>query len=393
MNAPSCIYCGGKDLTREHFVPKSLGGTRSAKFACAKCNNGFLSQLDNELAGRSPLSLVAADELRQWFRNSWDVDYANGNLLLEGHADSRNRSLTLWPQIVFDDDGPHTYGDNEEIERFGRERFLAVFFQHLLSAFQTLSEKRPRFIAERVLVPAGPYRFPPRVFAARPIREFNNKMHFQCRYVRESDKRKACAFLADWHLPRRSSVEVRPGSTCPPLRVTYDCLLVLRALIKLGLNLVRCACERTTVHRANFSDTIRLVTGESPIRRHVTTKCGFVYAEDIGQLGCPPSSHKFRLLHDRGLWVVYCAFFSGRAGACVQFPGPSQEVWRTLDITAPIGCRDWSMRPSNILLPVRARIEWNDLRKIIPSVPVTWEGGAQHKARSDRGLGEPCDGE
>jgi hypothetical protein len=288
MNAPSCIYCGEKKLTREHFVPKSLGGTRAEKFACAKCNNGFLSELDNELAGRSPLSLVAADELREWFRNSWDVDYANGNLLLEGHADSRNRSLTLWPQIVFDEDGPHTYGDNEEIERFGRERFHAVFFQHLLSAFQTLSEKRPRFIVERVPVPAGPCRFPPRVFAAHPIREFSNKMHFQCRYLRASDKRRAYAYLGDWHLPRAGSVAVRRGSTCPPLRVTYDRVLVLRALMKLDVNLIRFACERTTVHRTNFSDAIRLVTGESPIRRHVTTKCGFVYAEDIGQLGCPP---------------------------------------------------------------------------------------------------------
>lgn len=192
INQHRCLYCGkaGK-LTLEHVVPKALGGTRTTKSVCASCNNGFLSDLDKELACRSPLSLVAMSELRQQTGFIWDVDPSERNLLLEAEADAQ--SLTVRPQIIFDTDGPKLYADAEELTKFGWQKFQNVFMQHLFAAFHSLKSapKRPRLVFEPILYETfGMYRLPPRVFATKRISEFSNRMHFRCRYGRNQDRRK-----------------------------------------------------------------------------------------------------------------------------------------------------------------------------------------------------------
>ncbi len=81
-------------------------------------------------------------------------------------------------------------------------------------------------------------------------------------------------------------------------------------------------------------------------------------------------SHSFRLIHDRGSWNVHFAFFGGRVGAFVRFRGPNRETWRTANVVSPIGSSEWQVSTTGLLLPLPCRIEWQDLNRIVPSMPL-----------------------
>jgi hypothetical protein len=369
--APTCLYCGKETkLSKEHYIPGGIGGTRWGRFVCRKCNNEVLSKLDKELAERSPLSLLAAQEIGKSTGFTWDVDHAHGHMLIEARADVPRRAMTPWPQMIFDRTYPMIGASPDDFRQVGPAKLEAIFIRHLLAAFRTLSAERPRMIFERVpgQIPE-PYRLPPRVFAARRINYFDNRMHFQCRYLNAGDKRRVLSTLADWRSDQRlDRFEVRRGSRYPPFQINYDGKVFLRSLTKLGLNLLRFACRQTAVERGTFIDAIRLVLGEIRVPDRLVSECGFTHADDIRSLDCPPSCHKFRLMYDQGSWSLYIAFFSGAAGAFVKFPGPCREAWQTMDVVVPVGGRDWSTRESSILQPICVRTEWKDLSVIVPSI-------------------------
>ncbi len=370
-----CIYCGKSGcLTREHIVPDALGATKWIKCVCSTCNNEKLSALDNELATKSPLSLVAASELLKTTGYTWDVDHSERNLLLEARADESAGSMTLWPQVIFDEAGLQIRGDAEEVQKFGAENFQDVFVRHLLAAFQTVKKslKRPRIIFEPVPEKIPPmYRCPPRIFATRSIYGFDNRMHFQCRYKTSRDKRRALHALNTWDSAKGfRGYATRLGSALPAFHLHYDGVAVIRSLVKIGLNLLRFLCENTPVDREHFGKAVEMVLGERVVARRILDRNGFVDADSIQDLGCPMDSHSFRLLHDRGWWNVHFAFFAGRVGAFVRFRGPNRETWRTANVIAPIGSSEWQFSTTGLLLPLPCRIEWRDLNRIVPSMPL-----------------------
>jgi hypothetical protein len=56
-------------------------------------------------------------------------------------------------------------------------------------------------------------------------------------------------------------------------------------------------------------------------------------------------------------------------GAFVTFPGPNNESWSVLDITAPIGSRGWAISKSSFPIPPPTlHIEWGDGSLIIAEV-------------------------
>lgn len=86
----TCIYCGGEALKvrkGEHIVPKAIGGRRTisdfckGRTICNPCNNGPLSELDEELCHRSPLSVIASQEIDSHIWQVWDVDHRTDNLV------------------------------------------------------------------------------------------------------------------------------------------------------------------------------------------------------------------------------------------------------------------------------------------------------------------------
>ena len=85
----SCIYCRG-DVVRvrkgEHIVPEAVSGALTVKTVCGNCNNRF-SQIDTELCSRSPLSIVASQQIDAHLWQVWDVDHSAAHLLLEARPD------------------------------------------------------------------------------------------------------------------------------------------------------------------------------------------------------------------------------------------------------------------------------------------------------------------
>ncbi|MBN2472973.1 MAG: HNH endonuclease [Pirellulales bacterium] len=370
----TCVYCGkpGK-LSREHIIPKALGGTRCIQCVCPTCNNGVLSQLDEELTQRSPISLVLPSHMGQSSGLTWDVDHSANHLLLEAHADTGNSTMRLWPQIIFDDCGPITIvAATEDFQQCGADGVRTTLIDHVLAASRTSNAGRSRLVPERIPVTIpSPYRCPPRVFARRRIHDFSDGMHFICRYLNARDQRKVLRELSQWESCRRfGSVQIFRGSSLPSFQLGLVPADVLRALMKVAVNLLRHVCSRTTVDRRSFTWVVRVILGEVPVPHSLLSQNGFTDAADIAALQCPAASHLIRVLHDAGSWRVYFSFFTGAVGAHVTFPGPSREPWRTADIRIPLRSQDWRVTKTPILLPVCVRTEWSDLTKILPSLPL-----------------------
>lgn len=372
-----CIYCGAR-LRRvrrgEHVVPEAIGGTLTIKHVCSECNNGVLSDLDRELCSRSPLSVIAAQEMDAHIWQTWDVDHAARNLLLEAKPDFDQKSMTLFPQIVFEPRGPQIRGDYEEMRRFGADDFRKVFVKFVLQAFRAheAGEKR-RLILESMGLNTEllqQYRYPPRVFARRPIREFRKGMAFILRYQNDADRRFAMAGLEGWQPDTDwRGYEVGLGSRLPSVRCFWDAKKTLRGLAKIGVNLLAKYCVKTSVDRTSFLDVVRAIRGEVELNPTLFRSNGFVWPSDLDAIRFV-DGHSFRLLYDRGRWRVFSSFFGGRICSVTMFSGPNQEGWNCLDVCAPLRSRSWTTEVHNVLLPLRTHVEWEDFARIIPSAEI-----------------------
>ena len=157
---------------------------------------------------------------------------------------------------------------------------------------------------------------------------------------------------------------------------------VLRALVKIGINLLAFYCQRTVVSRDTFPAAVAYVLGQAPLGL-LQDECGPVVHGDMDHLQCPKGAHRFRLTHDQ-TWALDCAFFGGRVGATVCFPGPNCEGWRTADVTAYYAVqRKWEFDTLQLILPRNVRIEWADWRRVAPSIPVgSFRTSAVHRPAS-----------
>ncbi len=382
-----CLYCG--EPTRrgrkgERIVPKAIGGARTLnelpdRAVCPACNSGVLSQLDKELCSRSFLSAVASQEIDAHLWQAWDVDHGSRNLLVEARpswaADETLNSLVCYPQITFEPNGPDVRGDYEEMLKFGRDDFARVLFRAVRHCFgRHRSGERGALHFERVrsdVVHAG-YRLAPRVFAPRSIFEVAanvRKQSFVLRYVSEEDRQFVLQSLPN--LPDRPPYKEWThtlGSRQPTICLFFDVGDTMRALMKLGLNLVAACCPNTPVNRDSFGTAIRVILGETgQVPPRVFRTNGFVHAEDVQAIKAPGNAHSFRLVHTGREWHVYSSFFGGKVGSHVLVPGPNREGWRCADIVAPLWSKDWAVRTSPVLPSMDVRVEWRDGRVIAPS--------------------------
>ena len=180
----------------------------------------MLSQLDDELVSRSPLSLIAAQELESHIWQTWDVDHADGNTLLEARPDFASQSMVLFPQVIFGPSGPQIRGDYQEMCQFGPDRFQRVLVDSMLKAFRADEAGEKRLHPKRIRPNPdllGRYRYPPRIFSRRPIHEFDRDMSFELQYLTTADRRFALSQLESWDVNRSfPRMEVRLGSDLPP---------------------------------------------------------------------------------------------------------------------------------------------------------------------------------
>jgi len=387
-NKRKCIYCGGevrKVKKGEHIIPEAMGGARTisdfckGRTVCNHCNNGTLSELDRELCSRSYLSVVAAHELGAFVWQTWDVDHGANNLLLEATPDFAASSMTLLPQIIFEQDGPQLRGDLEELQRFGQEGFASVLVRSARRAFGNFKAGKKRWLHFERIDPnsnlLARYRYPPRIFVGSSIRDLAKKLlagkraSLVVRYLSESDKRFALSQLDNWNSSRRiRRFGVGLGSKMPSLRCSYELGAVMRALTKMGVNLLAAFCPNTPVDRDGFTGVMQIVLGEIPLQPALMGINGFVHASDIEPINAANAAHSFRLLHMGGKWRIYSSFFGGRVGSRVRFPGPNGESWNCADVVAPLKSKNWTIKTSRLLQPLQVRVEWQDPPKIIPSV-------------------------
>lgn len=382
-----CMYCG--TLTKktgegEHIVPKAIGGARtlndsSDRAVCPDCNNGVLSQLDNELCRRSFLSIVASQQIDAYLWQAWDIDHAANNLVLEARplwdVDKSLCGLACYPQIVFDrEGGVRAYGAPGEFYNFGPEHFSPVLFKAVGQCFQRHCAGKKRSLhLERVqsgLLYDG-CRLAPRVFAPRRIDEIArniNEQSFTLRYVNDDDRRFAFQCMDKLGDGRKlNRVTMKLGSHTPSLCCYFDVADTLRALMKIGLNLIAAYCPNTPVNAESFGLVKTVIKGPVQVWPAAFNKGGFVYAEDVQPIKGAANEHTFRLMYADSAWSIVSSFFGGDIGAYVRLPGPNGEDWNSADIVAPINSKTWRLTTSRILPPMKSvHIEWGDAKKIIP---------------------------
>jgi len=380
-----CMYCDGKigGVKRgEHIVPEAIGGARTIKNVCGNCNNAF-SRMDRELCSRSPLSIVASQEIDAHVWQVWDVDHGGRNLLLEARPNWAANSLCQYPQIVFESCGPLIYGDYKEMLHFGTESFVKVVVRAALRAFRHYHAGHKRWLhlerIERDQVLSRKCRLPPRIFARRSIWELrdslvrNTRASFVLRYLSRQEKRHALNVLDNWsgiqfaRQPQRSI-----GSHLPPVSLHYDATRVFRALAKIALNILSEYCPNTPVnlHGHGFRNVISVIRGQAPVTSKLFRANGFIYADDISPIKADDGGHSFRLVHMDKHWHVFSSFFGARIGSFLRFPGPNHEPWSQADIHAPLRSANWTVTTGRILQPLTVRVEWEDLAKIMPSVEI-----------------------
>lgn len=382
-----CIYCG--EPTRrgrkgEHIVPEAIGGALTLndvpnRAVCPKCNSGVLSQLDKELCSRSYLSVIASREMGAHLWQAWDVDHESNNLLVEARpawaADESLHSLVCYPQITFERSGPEVRGDFEEFRQFGQVDARKVLFQavrHCFGRYRSGEKGAIHFERVRSGVIHEDYRLAPRIFTPHSIEHVARnvrKQSFVLRFVSEDDKHFALESLPN--LNDGSQLKKwahKPGSRYPTICFFFDMGDTMRALMKLGLNLIAAHCPNTPVNHESFAGAMRVIRGEAgQISLRVMMSNGFVHAEDVQAIKAAGNAHSFRLVHMDGKWHVFSSFFGGQVGSYVRVPGPNHEVWRCADIVAPLGSKVWRVRTSSILPYMKVRVEWNDGRVVTPS--------------------------
>jgi hypothetical protein len=284
------------------------------------------------------------------------------------------RQLVCYPQVTFERSGPELRGDLQEMQRIGFDNFETVFIKAVRHAFQRYEHGEKRVLHfERIDsgITSRGYRHPPRIFTRHSINEIaeNYKnQRFILRYSTPKDRVLAFRFLSRLDdRPKFNRWTEKVGTLSPAIGHFFDMGLTVRALWKLGINLLAGFCRKTPVDKNTFGRAIGVICGTNTLDPTLLAQNGFVEASGIAELQASGQSHAFRLVHHDGHWLVYSSFFGGRIGAAVAIPGPNREEWNTLQVVAPLREKDWSVSTYKLLNPMRVRIEWSDLAKIAPT--------------------------
>jgi hypothetical protein len=367
-----CLYCGfptGRVKKGDHLIPDAIGGKIATKDVCSRCNND-LSDIDRELCSRSPISLVASKEIEGHIAQAWDVDENDRNLLLEGRPDLVRSSFRIFPQMVVLPRGEQFRADWHELREFGIEKFHTLFKRRLRKAFWQYEHGNKKAIIfselpynEDLLTR---YTYFPRFFVRGTVADACSTKTIELGYDSRAAKRMAMARIeAGLQTKGEMRSEVGMSSPLPTIRFFCDGGKVWRALAKIAINLLHHYCSRTEVNLLTFPRVIDEILGKRRFHPIRLSRSGFVCHSDLATIASTDGSHFIRLSWERGFWIAAMAFFGGQIGAAVKFPGPNKELWRTLDVKAPINSSDWTITPSSLVIPSKFHVEWSDLNKMI----------------------------
>jgi|GEM_PF-2789252 len=277
----------------------------------------------------------------------------------------------------FFDTGPELRFDYRESRQFGLENTCHIIRRTFLYAFKRLlgGDKKALHLERIRDHPAicSEFKFPPRLFTRSSIADLAQRMQsgestsLLLRYVATNDALRVFHEIHKFGVVPSSSSTVgyELGTSLPPFRCRFDIRVVLRGLIKIGVNLLAAYCGHTPVNCGNFADSTSLVLGFKEVTWADCTRSGFIDPECVRDIA-RPDSHSFRLQFDvdRQVWSVYSVFFGGKVASLVEIAGPSNEPWSRADIFVPLNSRAWSFEVGNVLVPLNPTVTW-DVSRIL----------------------------
>ena len=138
----------------------------------------IIFQILIELCCRSPLSIIASQEIDAHIWQTWDVDHSSNNLLLEGIPNWSAKSFTLYPQIVFEQTSSQIRCDFEEMQQFGCADFQRVLIKSILKAYRYHEAGEKGYLHFEHIEPnaniINKYRFLREYFGVIPLESLEN---------------------------------------------------------------------------------------------------------------------------------------------------------------------------------------------------------------------------
>lgn len=365
MATRHCRYCGqpipSGQRSREHIIPKSLGCNAKISNVCSSCNSGELSRIDDELKSESPLKFLADSSDRSDWAYNPHFPFPLEHGIESGYSENK-----VWPQLLLLDSGSLFFFAPEQ----------AVDPQDLLNVFLNclalrISKQGPKALIWESVKARTPD-FPTRVYTRHRYAEVSEKNHFFCRFVGGVDKDEVLYKIDSARKKFRKakpSPVITPGNSEISGVFRYDIRKVKRALTKIGVNALARICSDTEITRDVLPQAIDFVRYERD--SYDVKPTWFVNNHDIQWMRCPENLHKVHIECDRPWIKIHVAFYGGKAGAFVWFPGALREGWRRAELIMGAG------RSRPVTRTFRTFVDYPtprisfDPREIMPSVPFT----------------------
>lgn len=352
-----CEFCNieVEKLTNEHVVPSSLGGKKTGIKACKKCNNETLSELDKELASRTPLAYFGSKYLPGLcVPDLWTPAIDSPGTLLEAKLLHEYNAVVPYPQnCLFTYDNWHFYGNGEDMFEYG-PLYVKCILRNIKKGFREFEKGRARsLIFEKIdnRFIQQQYRYPPRVFFRTPIDKMLQDGGTPIiRYKNNEDKRR---ILNAIEIPKRPSRtkkrEIKLGSPKVSFQFIFDPLKVERSLLKLGFNLLLYAFKQTSENTIKgFEALLAVILGRRLPDDNYFGQ--FIIPDSVKHLHTEDDSHFFRIFRDGDHWTIIGCFFGGQACTAINFIGPSHASWKHADILVPLNSKDWQFNSSALYM-------------------------------------------
>ncbi|MBL8822098.1 MAG: hypothetical protein JNJ77_05880 [Planctomycetia bacterium] len=364
-------------MSDEHIFPEKLGGRRVLKNkVCRECNNGVLSGLDTQLITHSPLSIIAFRELKTGLPDTWEINEHDGKTLISAQPvinESGFEAMRVWPQIMLENGKLSIYGTEREMREYGAQEFNRKVVEHTkrvlkhraCGAISIIDEQHSQYDFHESC------EYPPRLYLPCILRELKRSSKMILSYVSEEDKFRLLYALEKMPSDHTFNTSVTiPGSKSPLIVRSWYPDILVRALGKIGFNLLSHLCTKTLINRFTYP-AIDYITGVRRRKYPVVPPFGFVPPHFAEEIKHPNKGHAARVVYSDKSWTILFSFFGNALAAIIQIPGHSSEEWYSADVSMDLNRkRSWTESKTKLLLQARGIVEWEDVNRICPSLKI-----------------------
>ena len=375
-----CLYCGrtGK-LSKEHVIPKGLGGSKTIRAVCESCNSEELSNLCTELCSRSPLDIIRASYMPDHIPTQlWRLE--PNYLMVDGVFHSSSNSFVTSPQLIVVNSKVEIRSDLIQTINLGPRAFHELITRRAKIAFQVWSKSKDRKEKARALKfekidnPFLPREnvFAPRVSFRGTALDLEEGTTPIIRYRDDTDKRAILNTLDTMYLrPPKGRLVTAPQASQIAFSMAFSPSKISRALIMIGVNILRFLIPDLT--RNDLRTAIDLVLGrrgDHPLLK----ESGFVRPCQLEAIAPKPDAHTFVISNHRRFCFVYGLFFGGACAVVAKFPAHVSPGWIGKRIIAPIGSSDWWIEDMRVHLPTPPVVD-GPMNELFPTLPARNHAG------------------